>query len=593
MLKARQFLWLFATTVFFTLLAGCSGSSSSSGGTTTAPLTSISVAPSAQSISQNATQQFTATGNYSDSTTQDLTSVATWSSNSIAVSINSSGVATGVTGGSSATITATSSGINGTASLTVSAAPGANATLSSITVAPNVASIAKGATQQLTATGHYSDSTTLDLTTSATWTSSNTAVSTISSNGGLATGVAWSGGGDVTMTATSSGAISGTAKMTVTAKLESITVTSALSSIVQYTTQQFTATGHYSDNTTRDLTATTTWSSGNSAVTINSSGLATGATAGGPVTITATSNGVSGTKDLSVTPIIAPQGTLANPSLITMPYNQGQILMSASGTPTSYYKFITTASISKITLTNSLAAPAPAPQVSVIIGGATPTTWYAGWSCSPATGVPPVTCTGTAIAASNQVFITVTNASGNPTSFTLDIPPTSITVASSTASIPNNTTQQFTATGIYNSGPSRVLTSLSTWSSDNTTIATVNNSGVASSVAVGGPVTMTATYAGVSGMANLTVNSATLSSIAVTSSTAAIPNGSTQQFTATGTYSDASTKDLSAAVTWTTSDAATATISSTGLATGVAVGGPVTMTAAMGGVSGTATLQVN
>src|SRR5579862_3738638 len=44
-----------------------------------------------------------------------------------------------------------------------------------------------------------------------------------------------------------------------------------------------------------------------------------------------------------------------------------------------------------------------------------------------------------------------------------------------------------------------------------------------------------------------------LSSIAVTPSSASIPQGMTQQFKATGTYSDNSTQDLTAAATWTSS----------------------------------------
>ena len=64
-----------------------------------------------------------------------------------------------------------------------------------------------------------------------------------------------------------------------------------------------------------------------------------------------------------------------------------------------------------------------------------------------------------------------------------------------------------------------------------------------------------------------------LSSIAVTpASPAHLKVGGTQQFTATGTFSDGTTSDISASVTWTSGTTATATISATGLATGVAAG---------------------
>jgi uncharacterized protein YjdB len=106
----------------------------------------------------NATQQFTATGTYSDSSTADLTSTATWSSSDTSLAtISSSGLATGVAVGS-ATITATSGSVSGTAALTVDASRPTGPTLSSIAVTPSNPSVAVNATQQFTATGTYSDS---------------------------------------------------------------------------------------------------------------------------------------------------------------------------------------------------------------------------------------------------------------------------------------------------------------------------------------------------------------------------------------------------------------------------------------------------
>lgn len=81
---------------------------------------------------------------------------------------------------------------------------------------------------------------------------------------------------------------------------------------------------------------------------------------------------------------------------------------------------------------------------------------------------------------------------------------------------------------------------------------------------------------------------ATLSSIAVTPANPAVLVGATQQFTATGTYSDNTTADITATVTWSSSDTAKATITSAGLATAVAAGSPI-ITATMGSVSGTTT----
>jgi predicted RNA methylase len=104
--------------------------------------------------------------------------------------------------------------------------------------------------------------------------------------------------------------------------------------------------------------------------------------------------------------------------------------------------------------------------------------------------------------------------------------------------------------------------------------------------------TVTAT---ITGSATATVTTtATLKSIAVTPATATIAVNGTQQFTATGTFSDNSTKDVTTQSTWKSSNAEVATVGAgTGLATGVGVGGPVTITATDGTVSGTASLTVS
>ncbi len=261
--------------------------------TVTAPtLTSIAVTPANPSITKGATQQFTATGTYSDSSTANITSQVTWTSGTTSVAtITSGGLATGVATGSS-TITATLGSISGTTKLTVTAP-----TLTSIAVTPANPSITKGATQQFTATGTYSDSSTANITSQVTWTSGTTSVATITS-GGLATGVAT---GSSTITATL-GSISGNTKLTVTAPtLTSIAVTPANPSITKGATQQFTATGTYSDSSTANITSQVTWTSGTTSVaTITSGGLATGV-ATGSSTITATLGSISGNTKLTVT----------------------------------------------------------------------------------------------------------------------------------------------------------------------------------------------------------------------------------------------------------------------------------------------------
>ncbi|MGC2637038.1 MAG: Ig-like domain-containing protein [Acidobacteriaceae bacterium] len=276
--------------------SGVSGSATLTVTASAPTLASIAVTPAAPSIAAGATQQFTATGTYSDGTTGNITSTVTWvSGNTSVATITTAGLATGVSSGS-ATITASLSGVRGNSMLTVSStAP----SLTSIAVTPSAPSIAAGATQQFTATGTYSDGTTGNITSTVTWVSGNTKVATITA-AGLATGVA---SGSASITASLNG-VSGSATLTVTSSaptLTSIAVTPATPSITAGATQQFTATGTYSDGTTKNITNSVNWTSSNtSAATINGAGLATGVAAGSS-TITASSGGVSGTAMLTVT----------------------------------------------------------------------------------------------------------------------------------------------------------------------------------------------------------------------------------------------------------------------------------------------------
>jgi hypothetical protein len=82
-----------------------------------------------------------------------------------------------------------------------------------------------------------------------------------------------------------------------------------------------------------------------------------------------------------------------------------------------------------------------------------------------------------------------------------------------------------------------------------------------------------------------------LLSIAVTPADASILPDRDIQFTATGTYSDGSTDDLTCSVTWSSSVPAAATINRVGAATARAVG-RTTIEAALGAINGSATLNV-
>jgi hypothetical protein len=294
-------------------------------------LDSVQVTPTNPSIALGTTQQFTAIGIFTDGSTQNLTSAVLWASLApgLAAISNAPGSQDLATAGAvgSTTISATSGNIRGETILTVSPAA-----LVSVQVTPTNPTIPLGLTQQFTAIGIFTDATTHNLTTTVTWTSSDETVATISNapgSQGLATSIAV--GGPITIRATKAPeGISGETDLTVTPAIVvtiEVAPTPPLSppgSLPVGLTQQFIATGIFTDQTTRNLTQQVLWeSSAPGIATVSnaagSQGLAT-AVAVGSTTISATFQGVTGpitgTAPLSVSAAIVTSIEVAPPTAL-------------------------------------------------------------------------------------------------------------------------------------------------------------------------------------------------------------------------------------------------------------------------------------
>jgi uncharacterized protein YjdB len=152
-----------------------------------------------------------------------------------------------------------------------------------------------------------------------------------------------------------------------------------------------------------------------------------------------------------------------------------------------------------------------------------------------------------------------------------------------------NTTQKFTPTARLSDGTTQKMTDNSvTWTSSDTAIATVDRTGLATAGTVTGTTTIIAIDAdGVKGSATLEVGTLKSASemplsIAITPASPSVVLGKSMQMTATGTYADASTQDLTATVTWKSSDVAVAVIDETGyvqVPSSATVGATATITA--------------
>src|SRR5947199_1335212 len=260
---------------------------------TAVPVASVVVLPAAASAPVGGTVQFVAVPLDSTGTALGGRIIVWASSNTAVANVNTSGVATAAATGST-TIAATSEGHSGTATLTVTAV---TVPVASVTVSPASASVPVGQTVQLAATPKDANGNALSGRT-VTWASSNSSVGTVNGSG-LVTGVV---GGSTTITATSEGQ-SGSSASVVTAApvpVASVTVSPASASVQAGQTVQLTATPK--DAKGNALTGrTVTWASSNTSVgTVNASGLVTGVVAGS-TTITATSEGKSGTSAVTVT----------------------------------------------------------------------------------------------------------------------------------------------------------------------------------------------------------------------------------------------------------------------------------------------------
>jgi hypothetical protein len=146
------------------------------------------------------------------------------------------------------------------------------------------------------------------------------------------------------------------------------------------------------------------------------------------------------------------------------------------------------------------------------------------------------------------------------------------------------------AWGNDSDGGTRDLTATVVWSSDNTSVATVTGSGLVSAVSAG-TAHIIATSGSISGNTTMTVTSATLQIITIAPVNPSVPVGLTQQMTVSGTYSDWTVQDISQIVTWASDSISVATVTSTGLATGI-IDGAALISAHANSISDSTTLTV-
>jgi uncharacterized protein YjdB len=273
----------------FSLLIACGGSSHPK---TTPTLTSVTLSLSAgtsSTIALGTTAQFTATGLFSDGSTQTMAGASWTSSNPAVATIDGNGLVSSKSQGQT-TITVTINGVSGSATITVGPP-----VLVRLSISSSASSVPLGLSAQFTVSGTMTDGTAA-ANPSVTWTSSNTSVATVSPSGLVTT----KGTGQTTITV-ASGSITAAITLTVgPPALASLSISSGASSVPLGLTAQLGVSGTMTDGTAASGLSVAWTSSDMSVATVSPSALVT--TKGtGKTTITVTSGSVSTTMPLTVT----------------------------------------------------------------------------------------------------------------------------------------------------------------------------------------------------------------------------------------------------------------------------------------------------
>ena len=422
-------------------------------------------------------------------------------------------------------------GFSGCHSISLNSKP-----ISSIALTPSAPMIQMGTSLSVSATATYTDSTTQELTTDLVWTSTDSTVATVS-KAGIINAIKV---GNVTIVAAYPGSsASGSVKVVVNdGPLTQIRLSPATMQVPTGSTQQFAATGIFADQVSLDIGSTVTWSSSDPTVaSISTSGLASGLKTG-VVTITATdpATHVSGTALLGVTSAVLQ--TIA-------------VTISPSPMPAG----TTAQAVAVGTYTDGSSRDISS---SVI------------WSSSNALVATISTASGTEGKISSlkagsitiQALDSASNISGTASLKVSAATLAMIQLSPANAQIPSGTNQPYLATGIYSDNTSQDISGSVTWSSSNSGVASIASNGMASGLQ-SGVVTITAMdpSTSIKGTAALAISTAVLTSISVSLMPTQVPAGVDSQAVAVGNYSDGSTRDITSSVTWSSTSATIASVS--------------------------------
>jgi uncharacterized protein YjdB len=368
------------------------------------------------------------------------------------------------------------------------------------------------------------------------WRSANTTIATVTGTGTAATVTAVSGG--TTQIIASMGNIEGRTTVTVTPIVRTITVPSATASVRVATSTTIVPTVTADAGANQSLQ----WeSSAPSVATVNNNGMVTGVSVGSAT--------------ITVSSIAFPSVTATVTLTVTAPSVQTVTVTPATATVV-------------FPGTRQLSA-----AVSADNGANTTVDWT-----SSATGIATVSATGMVTAVAPGTATITARSQANTSVFgsatiTVTMPDVSVAITPNNPRVLVGATQQLTANVTAANGVATTVI----WGTTAPAIATVSNTGMVSAMSPG-TATITATSTAnptVSASTSVTVATPTVTAIALQPTSSTVFVGGTRALTATVTADAGANTTLD----WTSSDPAIATVSNTGVVTGVSAGGPITVTA--------------
>ena len=512
------------------------------------PANAVVVSPGTVALLVTQRQQLTGTVTDAGGNTIPGQTITWESSNSLVATVGSTGLVIAVAPGT-ATITATSGSVHGTAQVTVSLVPARR-----VTVTPDAISFTQGdpGTQLAVALLDSAGGTLSQVGRVINWSSNKTSVASVDGTGFVTPGAP----GQAVITASLAGTgLSATATVTVTpVPVASVSVTPSPDTLVVGQQLQLTATPNDAGGNPLSGRAVTWDGSDDNIATVSSNGRVT-ALAAGTMTVSATSEGKTGTATIVVT--VVPVASVA-----ISPTTQSVIV----GQATPAFTAVTKAANGNVLNGRTVTFSSDNPAVATI---------------DPSSGVATGVSEGTA-----QITATSEGITSNAATLTVNpVPVSSVTVAPPSQTITDGSSATFVAT--VKDAQHQPLTGRTvTWASSKPSVATIDDNGNATSAGPG-TTTITATSEGKNGTASLQVNPAPVSSVVVTPAFDTTNVGSTVQLAASIQGGGGHPPP----VDWSSADDGIATVDDHGRVRGVGPG-DVAITATVQGISGSAKVTI-